>query len=231
MKKDRRELILYGNIYKAIAIISIPIILNNFIQQLYSLADAFWLGKLGTAEFASTSFTWPVIFLFNSIGMGLSIAAISLLSQLLGRGDRENAQKYTDILINISFIFSIIFTIIGFFTADFIVKMMGAGGKLYDFSVIYLKYSYLGTPFIFLYFIYSAVFNAQGKNTIPTIISTTCVLLNMVLNPFFIFDNIPIFGLRGLDMGVSSCCYSNYPSFDVLIRIYPSKNKQRCNKT
>lgn len=36
MKKDRRELILYGNIYKAIAIISIPIILNNFIQQLYS---------------------------------------------------------------------------------------------------------------------------------------------------------------------------------------------------
>lgn len=65
-----------------------------------------------------------------------------------------------------------------------------------------MKYSYLGTPFIFLYFIYSAVFNAQGKNTIPTIISTTCVLLNMVLNPFFIFDNIPIIGLRGLDMGV-----------------------------
>lgn len=114
MKKDRRELILYGNIYKAIAIISIPIILNNFIQQLYSLADAFWLGKLGTAEFASTSFTWPVIFLFNSIGMGLSIAAISIISQLLGRGDRDNAQNYTDTLINISFIFSIIFTVIGF---------------------------------------------------------------------------------------------------------------------
>ena len=163
MKKDRRELILYGNIYKAIAIISIPIILNNFIQQLYSLADAFWLGKLGTAEFASTSFTWPVIFLFNSIGMGLSIAAISLISQLLGRGDRENAQKYTDTLINISFIFSIIFTIIGFFTADFIVKMMGASGNLYDFSVIYLKYSYLGTPFIFLYFIYSAVLMLKEK--------------------------------------------------------------------
>ena len=62
MRKDRRELILHGNIYKAIAVISIPIILNNFIQQLYSLADAFWLGKLGTAEFAATSFTWPVIF-------------------------------------------------------------------------------------------------------------------------------------------------------------------------
>ncbi len=202
MKNDRRELILHGSIYKAIFVISIPIILNFFIQQLYSLADAFWLGKLGTAEFASTSFTWPVIFLFNSIGMGLSIAATSLVSQLLGRDDVKNAQKYTDTLINISLIFSIIFMILGYFTAEGIVSLMGANGELHDFSVIYLKYSYFGIPFIFLYFIYSAVFSAQGKNTIPTVISTTCVVLNMILNPFFIFDEIPIIGLRGLDMGV-----------------------------
>lgn len=69
MKKERSEMILHGNIYKIIAIISIPIILNNFIQQLYSLADAFWLGKLGTAEFASTSFTWPVIFYLILLGL------------------------------------------------------------------------------------------------------------------------------------------------------------------
>ena len=163
MKNDRRELILHGNIYRAIALISIPIILNNFIQQLYSLADAFWLGKLGTAEFASTSFTWPVIYLFNSIGMGLSIAAISLVSQLLGRDDIRSAQKYTNTLINISLIFSVIFMLVGYFTADIIVAMMGASGKLYKFSVIYLKYSYFGIPFIFLYFIYSAIYSAQGK--------------------------------------------------------------------
>ena len=202
MKKDRRELILHGNIYRAIFIISIPIILNNFIQQLYSLADAFWLGKLGTAEFAATSFTWPVIFLFNSIGIGLSIAAISLISQLIGRGDIDLAQKYNDTIINISLYFSIVFMIVGYFTAESIVSLMGASGDLYTHSVTYLKYSYFGIPFIFLYFIYAAVFQAQGKNTIPTIISTTCVILNMVLNPFFIFDIIPIFGFRGLGLGV-----------------------------
>lgn len=202
MRTDRRELILHGGIYKAIFVISLPIILNLFIQQLYSLADAFWLGKLGTAEFASTSFTWPVIFLFNSIGLGLSIAATSLVSQLLGRNDIKSAQSYTDTLINMSLIFSIVFMIVGFFTAELIVNIMGASGDLYKFSVIYLKYSYFGIPFIFLYFIYSAVFSAQGKNAIPTVISTTCVLLNMILNPFFIFDKIPIIGLRGLDMGV-----------------------------
>ena len=202
MKTDRRELILNGNIYKAIAVISIPIILNNFIQQLYSLADAFWLGKLGTAEFAATSFTWPVIFLFNSIGIGLSIAGISLISQLIGMDDIKLAQKYNDTIINISLLFSLVFMVVGYFTADFIVGMMGASGDLYIYSVEYLKYSYFGIPFIFLYFIYTAVFQAQGKNTIPTLISTTCVILNMVLNPFFIFDKIPIFGFNGLGFGV-----------------------------
>lgn len=202
MRADRRELILHGNIYKAISVIAIPIILNNFIQQLYTLADAFWLGKLGTAEFAATSFTWPVIFLFNSIGMGLSIAAISLISQLIGRDEIKLAQKYSDTIINISLLFSIVFMVVGYFTADFIVGMMGAKGELYEFSVIYLKYSYFGIPAIFLYFVYAAVFQAQGKNSIPTLISTSCVIMNMVLNPFFIFDKIPYIGLRGLGLGV-----------------------------
>ena len=202
MKKERSEMILHGNIYKIIAIISIPIILNNFIQQLYSLADAFWLGKLGTAEFASTSFTWPVIFLFNSIGIGLSIAAISLISQLLGRKDYLHAQKYADTLINISLLFSIVFMLLGYFSADLIVKMMGATGDLAKYSIIYLKYSYLGIPFIFLYYIYSSILSAQGKNTIPTMISTICVILNMVLNPIFIFDIIPFTSISVLTQGI-----------------------------
>ncbi|MCI5997302.1 MAG: MATE family efflux transporter [Peptoniphilaceae bacterium] len=202
MRKNRSEMILHGNIYKIIAIISVPIILNNFIQQLYSLADAFWLGKLGTAEFASTSFTWPVVFLFNSIGIGLSIAAISLISQLLGKKCISKAQKYADTLIYISLIFSIIFTFLGFFSAEFIVNLMGANGDLAKYSVIYLKYSYLGIPFIFLYYIYSAIFSSQGKNTIPTMISTSCVILNMILNPIFIFDTIPYTNFSGLGLGV-----------------------------
>ena len=202
MKKERSEMILHGNIYKIIAIISIPIILNNFIQQLYSLADAFWLGKLGTAEFASTSFTWPVVFLFNSMGIGLSIASISLISQLLGKKDFPLAQKYADTLINISLLFSIIFMLLGYFSADSIVNLMGATGDLAKYSIIYLKYSYLGIPFIFLYYIYSSILSAQGKNVIPTMISTTCVILNMILNPIFIFDTIPFTSISGLGLGV-----------------------------
>ncbi len=61
-KPDRKELILNGNMYKVIITLSLPIMLNNFIQTLYNLADAMWVSKLGSVQFAATSFVWPVIF-------------------------------------------------------------------------------------------------------------------------------------------------------------------------
>lgn len=230
MKKDRSELILHGNIYKIITIISIPIILNNFIQQLYSLADAFWLGKLGTAEFASTSFTWPVTFLFNAIGMGLSIAAISLISQLLGRQKLDLAQNYSDTLLNISFLFSIVFMFLGYISAELIINLMGATGDLAKYSIIYLKYSYFGIPFIFLYYIYSSILTAQGKNAIPTAISTSCVILNMILNPIFIFDVIPGTSIMGLGLGVKGAALATVLTQGIMCVIGLSHLKLGKNK-
>ncbi|EGL38442.1 MATE efflux family protein [Parvimonas sp. oral taxon 110 str. F0139] len=158
--------------------------------------------KIRNSRICINKFYLACYFLFNSIGIGLSIAAISLISQLLGRKDYLHAQKYADTLINISLLFSIVFMLLGHFSADLIVKMMGATGDLAKYSIIYLKYSYLGIPFIFLYYIYSSILSAQGKNTIPTMISTICVILNMILNPIFIFDIIPFTSISGFGLGV-----------------------------
>lgn len=50
-KQNKKELILEGDMYKAIFIIAFPIMINNLIQTLYSLADAIWVSKLGSVEF------------------------------------------------------------------------------------------------------------------------------------------------------------------------------------
>ena len=55
-KTDKKELILNGDMYKVIITLSIPIMVNNFIQTLYNLADAMWVSKLGSVQFAATSF-------------------------------------------------------------------------------------------------------------------------------------------------------------------------------
>lgn len=192
-EKGRRDFILSGNMYKVIVTLAVPIMINNLIQTLYNLADGIWVSKLGSVEFAATTFVWPVTFLFISIGTGLAVAGTSIISQLLGSGDIKKAKEYSSQLILITFIGSIVFAIVGFISTPFIVKIMGATGDLAKYSNTYLRITFLDIPFTFFVFNFNSIFNAQGNTVTPTILIAISALLNVVLDPIFIFT---------LDMGI-----------------------------
>ncbi|MFA5525004.1 MAG: MATE family efflux transporter [Tissierellales bacterium] len=185
--KQRRDLILNGNIYKVIITLSIPIMINNLIQTLYNLADGIWVSKISSVHFAATAFVWPVVFLFISLGIGLSIAGTALLSQLIGRGDYEEANKYSSQLIVISVLLSLFFTIIGYLVSPHVIRLMGATGDLAEYSNIYLKITFLDMPFMFLFFSFNSIMNAQGNTMLPTVLSGISAILNVILDPIFIF--------------------------------------------
>lgn len=186
--QKRRHLILNGNMYRVIITLAIPIMINNLIQTLYSLVDGVWVSKISSVHFAATSFVWPVNYLFVSLGIGLSIAGTSILSQLIGASKYEEANKYSIQLIAISFLSSLFFSFIGYMLSPIVIKFMGAAGELAEYSSIYLKITFLDMPFMFLFFNYNSIMNAQGNTLEPTILSGISALLNVVLDPIFIFN-------------------------------------------
>lgn len=208
ISKDRKELILNGDMYKVIITLSIPIMVNNFIQTLYNLADAMWVSKLGSVPFAATSFVWPVIFLFISLGIGISVAGTSILSQLVGGGDYEKANGYATQLMVISMMFSVFFAIVGYFISPIIVNLMGGSGDLVTYSNTYLKISFLGFPFVFLFFNFNSIMNAQGNTLAPTILSGISAIINVVLDPIFIFT---------FNMGVAGAAIATVISQGLLV--------------
>lgn len=187
IKNDKRELILKGDILKALITLSIPIIINNFIQTLFNLVDSYWVGQISYVHFAATSFVWPVNFLFISLGIGISIAGTSLLSQLVGANKIEEAEKYASQIIAVSVIAALCFTIIGYFISPYIIKAMGADTELAYLSNIYLRITFLDLVFMFLYFNINSIMSAQGNTVTPTILSGASAVLNMILDPIFIF--------------------------------------------
>ena len=207
-RRDKKELILNGDMYKVIITLSIPIMVNNFIQTLYNLADAMWVSKLGSVQFAATSFVWPILFLFISLGIGISVAGTSILAQLVGASEYEEANEYATQLMVISMVFSLTFAIIGYFLSPFIVGWMGGTGDLAKYSNIYLKISFLGFPFVFLFFIFNSIMNAQGNTLAPTILSGVSAIINVVPDPIFIFT---------LDMGVAGAAIATVISQAVLV--------------
>lgn len=206
--EEKRTFILKDNLYKVITVLAIPIMINNLIQTLYNLADAYYVGQIGYVEFAATSFVWPVNFLFISLGIGISIAGTSILSQLIGASRYEEANKYASQLLVISLITSVAFAIIGFFLSNFIVGAMGATGDLAKYGSIYLKITFLDTPFMFLYFNINSIMNSQGNTIVPTVLSAISAVLNVILDPIFIFT---------LGMGVAGAAWATLISKAVLV--------------
>lgn len=180
-----------------------PLIFSNITATLYSLGDGVWLSRLSYTQFAATSLTWPLLFLFISIAIGISIAGTSIISQMIGAGKKEKSTKYANNLIIISIFMGIIFSISGYILARPLITLMGAKGDLLEYSITYFKFNSLGFLIDNLYFAFQAILNAQGDTKSTTVMGLTSGLLNIILDPFFIFKSIPFIGLGGLNFGVA----------------------------
>ena len=187
MKGSKKELILNGNMYKVLLTLSVPIMINSIIQTMYNLVDGIWVSKLSSVHFAATSFVFPVNFLFIALGIGMSVAGTSILSQLIGGEDEEEAKRYSAQLIVISLILSVVFSIVGFILSPLIIRAMGGTGDILNYGNIYLRITFLELPFIFLFFNINSMKNALGDTVTPTILSGVSALINIVLDPIFIF--------------------------------------------
>ncbi|WP_313340142.1 MATE family efflux transporter [Sedimentibacter sp.] len=207
MKQDKSELIQKGDVYKVLLTLSIPIMINSIIQTLYNLVDGIWVSKISSVHFAAISFVWPINFLFVALGIGLSVAGTSLLSQLLGAAKFKEAKKYTTQLMISSFLLSIAFMIVGVIISPYIIKLMGGEGNFANLANTYLRISFLDLPFMFFYFNINSIMNAQGNTVTPTILSAISALINVVLDPVFIFT---------LNMGIAGAAWATVLSRIVL---------------
>ena len=187
MKSSRKELILNGSIYRVLLTLSIPLMVNSMIQTMYNLVDGIWVSRISSVHFAATSFVFPVNFLFIALGIGLSVAGTSILSQLIGAEKEELGRKYSTQIIFVSLLISILFTAAGVFLSPYIISAMGGTGDILKYGNIYLRITFLELPFIFLFFNLNSIRNAQGDTLTPTILSGISALMNIILDPIFIF--------------------------------------------
>jgi len=184
---NKRDFILNGNMSKVILKLSVPVMLNNLVQTIYNLTDTFFVSKLGTSQLAAMQFTWPLIFLITSLAGGLGIAATALISQYIGEDKPREAKRVAGQSLSFTFMIAILFGSIGFLLTTFILKWMGGKGDLLLYSKAYLEIMFLGMPTVFLFFAFSAIKQGQGDMITPMRLSAMSVVLNLILDPIFIF--------------------------------------------
>lgn len=185
-KTKNHNLILKGSLTKALFLLAVPIVINNFIQSMYNLTDTYWLGLAGTSLMAAITLVSPLYAVILCFGQGITAAGSILISQYVGADDMKNARDMAAQIFMCSMIFSIICTVLCFICSPYIVRWLGAENEIFDYSVTFLRIISFDIPFLFIINIYTAVNQAQGDTIKPMLLNLTGVIINMVLDPLFL---------------------------------------------
>ena len=178
---------------------AIPTIGAMLIESLYHLVDSFWIGKLGAVPLAAASatafFIW-MAFSFSDLG---GVAANTLVSQAVGAGNTGKIQDYLRRCLVINFFLSLIIMMIYFPLRNMIFVWLGLEYEVITMASEYLTPWLIGLPVLFSVFPVIATFRGSGDARTPMIIMGLMVILNVFLDPLFIFGfgPIPPFGLKG----------------------------------
>lgn len=198
-KTSEQNPILSGPVVKTMTTLSLPIIFAMLLQIVYNLTDTFWVGRLGANAIASISLSWPALFLITSFGGGLAMAGTILVSQHKGKGDNQKVDFISSQTISIMFILSIFLGIIGYFTASFLINLMGASPEVVPDTIRYLQVSFMGLVFSYVYYNFQSLMRGVGEVKIPMYIVIGTVILNFIIDPIFIlgWGIVPKLGVVG----------------------------------
>ncbi len=196
---EARNNLTEGSILKSLIILSVPIIFVSILQSAYQLIDTFWVGRLGTDAIAAVSISFPIIFLIVSLGGGLSVSGTILVAQYKGKKDKKAVDHIAGQTLLMVFIVSVILSVFGYFLSPFLVSLMGVESNVFSNAVSYMRISFIGMIFMFTYMVFQSLMRGVGDVKTPMYIVFGTVILNLILDPLFIFGYwfIPALGVAG----------------------------------
>ena len=184
---DKRDFILTGKLSKVIWSISAPLMLSNLIQTVYNLTDSMFITLINPLAVGAVSFLFPIIYNNMDVAICFSVAAMSLIAQYTGAGRHDKAKTCAVQLVILSFILCALLIILNYAFGPMLAGMLGLNGEMYEYGMDYFMIIIWEIPFIFLMNIYSAVRQGQGDTVSPMIYSVISVILNIILDPIFMF--------------------------------------------
>jgi len=179
--------------------LTIPMIGGMFAMSSFHLADTWFVSRLGVAELAAMTFTFPVVMVVGSVAMGLGIGISSLVSRALGNGRHERVKRLcTDgFLLSLSTV--ILLALIGLLTVNPLFRMLGATDDeihlIRQYMVTY--YSWVGVLIVPM--VGNGIIRATGDTFWPAVTMVVSAFLNIVFDAWLIFGGlgVPPLGLKG----------------------------------
>ncbi len=188
MKKTIQGSLITGPIFKVLMKLALPIMASAFLATAYSIVDMFWIGKLGSFAVAGVGIGGQFIWLSQGIGTLARMGGQIHVGQALGRGDRQEAIRYSQAAIQLILIFGIAFGLIFTLFASRLVSLFHlTDSATIEYAVIYSRIVCGLILFSFVNTVLTGLYTAQGNSKTPLKANVTGLLINLGLDPLLIF--------------------------------------------
>lgn len=176
-----------GPIRRQLFNLAMPIMGTSFIQMAYSITDMAWVGRLGSEAVAAIGAVGILTWMTNSISLLNKVGSEVSVGQSIGAKNEEDARSYSSHNLTIALLISLCWGLILFVFAHPVIGVYKLEEPIAEKAVEYLRIISTAFPFIFLSAAFTGIHNAAGLSKIPFYISGTGLVINMILDPVFIF--------------------------------------------
>ena len=217
-QERRRTMMLNEPVHKVIPKMAVPTIVAFLINSIYSLADTYFVSSLGTAATAAVGVNSSLDQLIMMCGSMLVLGANSYIARLMGQGNDKKASQVLSTAFFTAFAIGATLTVFGSIFMTPMVRLLGATPTCEQYSIDYATYVLYAAPFMAANFVMNQCLRSEGSATLSMIGMGCGGILNIILDPIFIF---------GLDMGVAGAslatAISKVVSFSVLVFPYVTR--------
>lgn len=167
--------------------LAIPTTISMLVTSIYNLADTFFVSKLSTSASGAVGIVFSLMTIIQAVGFTLGMGSGSLLSRRLGEKDKKAADAYASTAFYTSLALGMIILVFGKLFTRQLMTLLGATDTIMDYAVAYGNYILWAAPVMCASFVMNNILRSEGKAAFAMIGLCTGGILNIILDPVFIF--------------------------------------------
>ncbi|MDO4493138.1 MAG: MATE family efflux transporter [Clostridia bacterium] len=179
-----------GNVAKTILRLSLPLMVAELVHVFYSLIDRMYIGHIpdvGTQCLTGIGLCIPLVSFIAAFAQLCATGGSSLMSIARGEGDTGKAERIQNTAFSMLVVFGVVLTLLMYFFADDVLMFIGADADTLPFALDYFSVYIIGTVFSLISLGMNPFINAQGFPTVGMITVLSGAVINLALDPLFIF--------------------------------------------
>lgn len=189
MEKENQQYIKMTEtkISSLISSLAVPTIVSMLITSIYNMADTFFVSKLGASASGAIGIVFSLMAIIQAVGFTLGQGSGSVISRLLGEQKNDEADKIASSGFVASVGFGGFLMVMGLIFLKPLMRLFGSTDTILPFACEYAQYIFLAAPVMAASFVLNNLLRAEGKAKLAMIGITVGGVLNILLDPIFIF--------------------------------------------